>query len=147
MRNLRLLDAYRIVHPFAGEGDDRGGAFLVPSPGTTGLSVIASNGYGWDHVSVSLKNRCPNWGEMNKIARLFFGEDECPYQLHPPEKDYVNNHPYTLHLWRCHDREVPRPPSVMVGLKGVSAETIQAMSPEQVAAIQERLVGQLEGKP
>lgn len=146
MRNLRLLDAYRIVHPFAGEGDDRGGAFLVPSPGTQGLCVIASNGMGWDHVSVSLKHRCPNWDEMNKIARLFFGEDECPYQLHPPERDYVNNHPYCLHLWRSHTQDVPRPPAELVGLKGVSADTVRAMKPEQVLAIQDRLMKRLESQ-
>jgi hypothetical protein len=36
------------------------GAFRVPG----GLRVIASDGEGWDHVSVSLPDRCPTWEEM-----------------------------------------------------------------------------------
>lgn len=76
--------------------------------------VIVGNGDGWDHVSVSLHDRCPTWEEMCAIKELFFEDWEWVVQYHPAEADYVNNHPYVLHLWRPHDVEIPRPPKVMV---------------------------------
>ena len=115
MRSLEHLAKYR--EPLMGlMGDEYNGAFKIPYK-SYDLFVIASNGLGWDHVSVSLKNRCPNWNEMNYIKDLFFGEDECVMQLHPPKKDYVNNHPYCLHLWKPQEQEIPRPPMLMVGIK------------------------------
>lgn len=118
MRNLRLLDAFRVEAPsFWGfNGDETCGAFLIRSPtGSYSLRVIASAGDGWDHVSVSLSNRCPNWIEMDHVKRLFFKDDETAMQLHVPPSDNINFHPYCLHLWRPHDAEIPRPPAWMVG--------------------------------
>lgn len=37
-------------------------------------------------------------------------------QYHPPKSAYVNNHPNCLHLWRPIGIEMPRPPSIMVGI-------------------------------
>jgi hypothetical protein len=71
----------------------------------------------WLHVSVSLPNRCPTWSEMSKIKKLFFGEDSCAVQYHPAKKDYVNNHPYCLHLWVRVGEDIPMPPSIKVGIK------------------------------
>jgi hypothetical protein len=79
------------------------------------LRVIATAGEGWDHVSVSRANRCPNWPEMEQIKRLFFATVETAMQLHVPPSDHISVHPYCLHLWRPHDVEIPRPPSWMVG--------------------------------
>ncbi len=124
MRNLFLLDAFRIIDrrmlSYSGgwAGDESCGAFLLPSPiDGQKLRVIASNGEGWDHVSVSRATRCPNWPEMCHVKGLFFRDDECAMQLHVPESDHVNNHQYCLHLWRPHILEIPRPPSAMVGIK------------------------------
>jgi len=72
---------------------------------------------GWEHVSVSLKNRCPNWEEMSFIKDLFWSEDECVVQFHVPKQDHVNNHPYCLHLWRNKEKEFDRPSSCTVGVK------------------------------
>lgn len=71
-------------------------AGLTASP----LKVIASDGAGWEHVSVSLPNRCPEWGEMCRIKRIFWDEEDAVIQIHPPKSEYVDNHPYCLHLWR-----------------------------------------------
>lgn len=68
----------------------------------------------WDHVSVSLRNRCPNWPEMEFIKRLFFRDDEAAMQLHVPVSDHRSFHPYCLHIWRPGDQEIPLPPGVMV---------------------------------
>lgn len=76
-----------------------------------------SNGLGWDHVSVSWPSRCPTWEEMCLVKKMFFYADECCVEYHPAEEDYVNQHPYCLHIWRPQDEKIPTPPSFMVGLK------------------------------
>lgn len=74
------------------------------------LKVIASDELGWDHVSVSLKHRCPTWNEMCAIKNIFFEPSETVVQFHPPESVYINNHPFTLHLWRNQSAEIELPP-------------------------------------
>lgn len=115
MRNLHTLDQHRVK--FMGmTGDDKMGAFLLPGyQGGPKLRIIACSDWGWDHVSVSLLNRCPSWGEMDYVKRLFFKDEETAMQLHVPSCDHINIHPYCLHLWRPHEAEIPRPPELMVG--------------------------------
>ena len=103
-----------------------GGAFIVPVSTVRGafrrranLRVIASADGGWDHVSVSHSDHTPTWEEMDYIKRLFFGDDETVMQLHVPRSDWINNFPYCLHLWRPHDKEIPRPPAEFVGIPGI----------------------------
>lgn len=118
MRDLRLLSALAFNHPRLGPPllDGTAGAYMVPHPPTAvTLLVVASAGEGWDHVSVSLPNRCPNWFEMEHIKRMFFCEHETAMQLHVPPSDHISVHPYCLHLWRPHGVEIPRPPGWMVG--------------------------------
>jgi hypothetical protein len=65
------------------------------------LKVIATKEPdGWERVTVSLNNRTPNWGEMCHIKNLFWGEDEFCIQLHPSKKDYINIHPFCLHIFK-----------------------------------------------
>src|SRR5262245_27994585 len=90
------------------------GAFEVT--GSKGkLYVIASDQKGWEHVSVSpAKNdRTPTWEEMAFIKGLFWGEEETVIQYHPPKSQYVNNHPFVLHLWKPIEQEIPLPPVYM----------------------------------
>ena len=98
------------------ESGKDGFAALIERP-VEPLRIIASWGGGWDHVSVSLKNRCPTWDEMALVKRVFFRADECVMQLHPPEANYVNHHPFCLHLWRPQNEKIPQPPSAFVGPK------------------------------
>lgn len=119
MRDLRLLDLYRVDAPdyWGGwNGDETAGCFSIASPVDGGeMHVIATAGEGWDHVSVSRRNRCPNWREMEHIKRLFFRDDETAMQLHVPPADHRNFHPHCLHMWRPNDgREIPMPPATMV---------------------------------
>lgn len=90
-------------------GGDLAGAFVVPSDSAAGMPMLrmVSSGpidyigsEGWEHVSVSLENRCPTWDEMCQVKSMFWRDDECVIQFHPPEKDYVRTHPYVLHLWK-----------------------------------------------
>lgn len=123
MRDLRLLNANRIdtsgiEHFGRWSGDETCGAFVISSP-TDGqpLRVIASSGLGWDHVSVSRTNRCPNWPEMEFVKHRFFEDGETAMQLHVPMSEHINNHPYCLHLWRPQNAVIPRPPAMLVGVK------------------------------
>lgn len=123
MRNLNELSRHRVMLPpniaalwgVDPAGDSICGAFVLLSPiDRRQLRVIASNGDGWDHVSVSLSNRCPRWQEMEFIKRTFFLPDEVAMQLHVRPDDHISHHPFCLHLWRPHVGAIPLPPSAMV---------------------------------
>lgn len=124
MKNLNTLDQYR--RPYMGmAGDELCGFFVIPSEnGKFKYCVIAVSNEGWDHVSISIRtpneenpiNRCPKWDEMCFIKNLFFDEEETVIQYHPAKKDYINNHPYVLHLWRPTDEVLPTPPTWMIGV-------------------------------
>jgi hypothetical protein len=117
MKDLRLLEMYRLPgeHRHGGPGDSHGGVFVVPYHASgRNLRIIASNGDGWDHVSVSLPSRCPTWPEMDHVKRMFFKDDEVAMQLHVQVKDHISMHPHTLHLWRSHNEKIPLPPIIMV---------------------------------
>jgi len=92
------------------------GVYQIPFESYT-LTVVASDGFGWEHVSVSLKNRTPNWKEMCFIKDLFWNEEEMVVQFHPPRSEYVNNHENCLHLWRPKDNHIKLPDSRLVGVK------------------------------
>ena len=109
-RDNKVIEQYR----FAGPVGQNNGAFKVKFESYE-LRIIASDGMSWDHVSVSLPNRCPNWKEMSFVKDLFFDEDETVAQFHPKKSEYVNYHPYCLHLWRKQDEEFLLPPSIFVG--------------------------------
>ncbi len=81
------------------------------------IRTIASNGQFWEHVSVSFHYRCPSWKEMCIVKDIFWDEEDCVIQYHPPKSEYVNNHKYCLHLWRPTNEIIPRPPTWMVGIK------------------------------
>ena len=99
------------------------GVFQPLGPCGVYLRIVASDAsfetqrYPWEHVSVSLPNRCPNWTEMCFVKDLFWDENEVVMQLHPAKKDYINNHPYCLHMWRPVIAQIPLPPIEMVGVK------------------------------
>ncbi len=117
------LDRYRVqISAWASPLGATFGAFKIPSPVCSlKLGVIVSDGdykaaglgpeYAWEHVSVSLPGRCPNWTEMSFIKELFWREDETVMQLHVPKSDHRNHHVYCLHLWRPLSGEIPRPPA------------------------------------
>jgi len=64
-----------------------------------------------------MRTRTPNWAEMCFIKDIFWEEEEAVVQFHPPKSDYVNHHPYCLHLWRPVFSKLELPPSILVGPK------------------------------
>jgi hypothetical protein len=135
MRTLDHLDARRIQ---ALGGDAHNGAFRLVAPSTRAtLHVIATDGSGWDHVSVSVagERRCPLWLEMAWVKDQFFTPDEAAMQLHPPHANYVNNHAFCLHLWRPQSDTIPLPPALMVGIPGVTPHDITRMTRTELDAL------------
>jgi len=117
---LAYLNKCRLRTGDFGTGDQDGfnGLFLI-RPLHRRLQVIASDGMGWQHVSISIPGaprETPTWAEMAAIKDIFWPPDQAVMQLHPPAADHINNHPGCLHLWRPTGLEIPLPPSFMVGL-------------------------------
>lgn len=80
----------------------------------------------WEHLSVSTPVKTPTWEQMCKMKEIFWKDDEVCMELHPKKEEYVNNHPYCLHIWRPIGVEIPTPPSILVGFrKGKEFEDIQ----------------------
>jgi len=96
------------------------GFYFVCGPCGATLKIMASDGdgmpqtEGWEHVSVSLEGRTPNWKEMCFVKDLFWDDDEMVIQYHPKKQDYVNHHGYCLHMWRNKNVEFPMPPRILV---------------------------------
>lgn len=129
MRNPDHFEKYRnTTHPKFGTTAEDGcnGFFVVPISkslqGTTRTALcIISDGneeIPWEHVSVRISegrgsgfHDCPpTWMEMCTIKELFFEDEECVVQYHPPKSQYVNIHPCVLHLFRPKNIEFPMPP-------------------------------------
>ncbi|HMR51232.1 MAG TPA: hypothetical protein PKA33_01490 [Amaricoccus sp.] len=109
MKDLSKLSSFATARSWDG------GAYEIRSPRSGAkMMVVASNGAGWDHVSVSLRNRCPTWDEMERVKRMFFLPTETAMQLHVPPVAHISAHPYCLHLWRPQDASIPMPPDWMV---------------------------------
>jgi len=101
--------------------DGNNGAFLVRRRGGKRFFCIVSDGFGWEHVSVSLRRgdlstfpRTPTWEETCLIKALFWDAEDTVVQYHPAEAEYVNYHPYTLHLWRYAGGSFPTPAPEMI---------------------------------
>lgn len=112
------LDQWRVAS--SPRGADYGAFFVPHLPTNVTLRIIAVGGdpvlgVHWEHVSVSLERRCPNWHEMEFACRLFWHEEECVMQLHPPRSEWVNHHPFCLHMWKPLGVQIPRPPMHLVG--------------------------------
>ncbi len=100
------------------------GAFQIRGPNGLDLVFIISDGMGWEHVSVQeiepdelTEQKTPSWETMCWVKNLIWDENETVVQFHPRKRDYVNNHPFVLHLWRPTREKLPKPSPLMVGVK------------------------------
>lgn len=120
---MKVVEKFRIKKGVMASDSSYGnnGAFEIPLSNRTTAFVIASDGEGWEHVSVHVISnqleRTPTWAEMCKIKDLFWDEEETVIQFHPPKSQYVNNHKHCLHLWKPIGFEIPLPKVDMVGVR------------------------------
>ncbi len=124
---MKVPEKYRFKKGMMGSDSSYGnnGVFVIPHYKISfyEINCIVSDGMGWQHVSVTISStqrkveRCPTWEEMCYVKSLFWDNNETVIQYHPPESEYVNNHPYCLHLWKPDNVQLPLPDSLMVGIK------------------------------
>jgi hypothetical protein len=104
------------VGPRASEpADGNNGAFILRIRGVD-LCCIASDGMGWDHVSVTVlgQRRVATYDELEAVRGAFFRDDECVLMYSVPRREHINVHEFCLHLWRPQVDAIPRPPAFMV---------------------------------
>lgn len=69
-------------------------------------SAVHTDGREWLHVSCSHPDRLPSWEELKLVKHVFVGKGRTALQVFPAERQWVNIHPYCLHLWCCLDEEI-----------------------------------------
>jgi hypothetical protein len=115
------LEKYRVLSGvYSSRPGEQEGVFVVPGPCGRDLLVGAVLGDAecpWDHVSVSLRNRYPNWPEMCFIKSRFWDDEETVIQFHPLQSTWFKNFPFRLHWWRPLAAEIPLPPTETEGFK------------------------------
>lgn len=117
---FKVPEEYRVLgqgYPKSDASFGNNGMFIIPVTKKLKLTCIASDGGGWEHVSVSTKNRIPTYYEMKRVRRLFWGPEDVVIEFHMGEKDHINCHSHCLHLWRpsYEGAVLPTPPKIMVG--------------------------------
>lgn len=110
---MKFPEIYRSPHPlgYPHKKGDPFGWFTFEYNGKI-FAAMADAQTEWEHVSVSSK-RTPTWDEMCYVKSLFFEENDCVVQYHPPKSDYVNVAKTCLHLWKFKG-DMPRPPKEYV---------------------------------
>lgn len=111
---MKVPEKYRVRTGFMKSDESYGnnGFFIIPK---LNVKVIASDGGGWEHVSVSLiaGHGLPTWNTMCKVKDMFWGPNETVVQYHPKQSEY-KNFAEVLHLWKKSGSEYELPPSIMV---------------------------------
>lgn len=126
---FHVPEQHRTAHPLVGRSDRRdgnNGAFQFRIRGArkcVTVFCVASDGAGWEHVSVSIRNgkRCPTWEEMCAVRNHFWDPEDTVLQFHPPKRAYVNQHNWCLHLWRPANINIRCPPPLLVGVTAAPA--------------------------
>ena len=108
MRDLDELAKWRV------ESGDDGGSFRFQHHGPDHGGCRVAMGSAGITSRYRFAHRCPTWDEMEWVKRKFFRDDETAMQLHVPASDHISFHPYTLHIWRPQDADIPRPPAIFV---------------------------------
>lgn len=117
LEKLLKANRWRIRKGKAASEDVDGwnGCFLVPLDGEL-YHVMIGDGMGWKHLSVTNAQRkvLPTWGAMARLKDLFYGDDEWACQFFPAKDDYINDHPFCLHIWMPLDEPLPHPSIALV---------------------------------
>lgn len=131
---FKVPEKYRVITGQGATTKDAGnnGVFYIPlhkkqfltARGITygQLQVVASNGRGWNHISVCVTTndkkrvveRTPTWDEMCIAKAAFWGDEDVCVQFHPRKSEYVNTHKYVLHIWERIGSYYETPPMITV---------------------------------
>ena len=113
---FKVPEKYRSLEDSSPEWGNNGIFFIKTMKIKKAIKVIASDGGGWEHVSVSHRQPyiMPSWETMCHVKDLFWSPEDCVIQFHPPKSQYVNIHPNVLHLWRKIGSEFELPPNEFV---------------------------------
>jgi len=124
-KSTEEIEQYRLKKGLMSSDKSYGfnGVFFIPYQDVT-LKVICADrttwkgsgmpGKPWEHVSVSLPDRCPTWLEMEYVRELFWRDDETVMQLSVPRSNHINIHATCLHMWRPVNHNIPVPPKQTV---------------------------------
>ena len=111
MKDLSYLHPYRVKEFDKGNEDfdlTQNGMFMFVF-NKKPYSVLATNTWGWEHVSVSCPYEMPTWDVMEEVKRRFFKDEEFTVEYHPKKENYVNNVENCLHMWAPMREEMPYP--------------------------------------
>lgn len=113
---MKVPEKYRVkTGPMASDASyGNNGYFFIPK-GDTGLIVIASDGMGWEHVSVSryMSEDLPSWYELALVKNLFWDEEETVIQFIPKKSEH-RSIGEVLHMWKKSGHEYETPPGITV---------------------------------
>lgn len=65
----------------------------------SGCYGIVSKDNGLWHLSISHPKRLPTYDELKEARYNYMPELHYVAQIFPPKNEFVNLHPYCLHLW------------------------------------------------
>ncbi|HEY1897579.1 MAG TPA: hypothetical protein VGG62_14965 [Terracidiphilus sp.] len=105
----RVPPSWRLIeHTVSGGAFRRGGIQVLFTVQRYGDGRI------WVHASACGRRGenswfLPDWQDMKRIKNDFVGPERWAYQVFPSEKDYVNQHPYVLHLYALLEGEPALP--------------------------------------
>jgi len=95
------------------------GGFIKGTQLRVVMSVDVKDGKKWHHVSVSKAKELPTWAEMREVKDLFMGVEVTAVQVLAKGSEWVNVHPYCLHLWRPLDDNFGVLPDFRRGVLGL----------------------------
>jgi hypothetical protein len=89
-----LPAAYSVIDDYANA------ARFIRSDGMTVITEVAEYQKRlWLHVSCAFADRLPSWADLRDVKTVFCGPQRLALSIMPSEAEYVNIHPYVLHLW------------------------------------------------
>jgi len=88
-----LPPQWSVVGSFTNAKHYQAGAMMVIA------EVELVDGKLWMHVSTSRAGRLPTWEDLRLVKDVIIGRDRKAIQVLPSEAEYVNIHPYVLHLY------------------------------------------------
>lgn len=73
-------------------------SIIMPITAIVGFEPV-EDGTWWLHISISHKHRVPTYSEIKEVKSVFIGPNRKGIMVFPQESNYVNIHPYCLHLF------------------------------------------------